>query len=64
MYVARDKDGDLYFYREKPVKCKNRENWTATSGYADFYKIDASLFPKVSWEDEEPTEVELVKKQE
>lgn len=27
-------------------------------------KIDSSLFPEVKWEDEEPTEVELVKKEE
>ena len=30
----------------------------------DFYKLDSSLFPEVKWEDEEPTEVELVKKEE
>ena len=35
MYVARDKDGDLYLFLTRPVK----------------------------WEDEESTEVELVKKE-
>ena len=46
MYIARDKDGDLYLYKKQPVKYS-----------------ESSLFPEVKWEDEEPTEVELVKKE-
>lgn len=62
MYVARDRDGDLYLYKKKPVKYSG--SWQLCSDNPhDFYKIDASLFPEVSWEDEEPTEVELVKTQ-
>ena len=29
----------------------------------DWIKLDSALFPEVKWEDEEPTEVELVKKE-
>lgn len=62
MYVARDRDGDLYLYKKKPVKYSG--SWQLCSDNPHyFYKIDASLFPEVSWEDEEPTEVELVKKE-
>ena len=61
MYVARDKDGDLYLYKKQPVKYS--ESWQLCSDNPhDFYKLDSSLFPEVKWEDEEPTEVELVKK--
>ena len=63
MYVARDKDGDLYLYKKQPVKYS--ESWQLCSDNPyDFYKLDSSLFPEVKWEDEEPTEVELVKKEE
>lgn len=62
MYVARDRDGDLYLYKKQPVKYS--ESWQLSSDNPhDFYKIDSSLFPEVKWEDEEPTEVELVKKE-
>ena len=60
MYVARDRDGDLYLYKKQPVKYS--ESWQLSSDNPhDFYKIDSSLLPEVKWEDEEPTEVELVK---
>ena len=62
MYVARDKDGDLYLYKKQPVKYS--ESWQLCSDNPhDFYKLDSSLFPEVKWEDEEPTKVELVKKE-
>jgi hypothetical protein len=62
MYAARDRDGDLYLYKKKPVKYS--ESWQLCSDNPhDFYKLDSSLFPEVKWEDEEPTEVELVKKE-
>lgn len=61
MYVSRDKDGDLYLYKKQPVKYS--ESWQLCSDNPhDFYKLDSSLFPEVKWKDEEPTEVELVKK--
>lgn len=61
MYVARDKDDDLYLYKKQPVKYS--DSWQLCSDNPhDFYKLDSSLFPEVKWEDEEPTEVELVKK--
>lgn len=50
------------FIKKQPVKYS--ESWQLCSDNPhDFYKIDSSLFPEVKWEDEEPTEVELVKKE-
>lgn len=44
MRVARDKDGSLYLYKNKPT---------------EFHVIglDSDLFPSVKWEDNEPTRV-------
>lgn len=60
MYIARDKDGDLYLYKDHPIKCS--ESWQPSKTSNDWIKLYPSLFPEVKWEDEEPTEVELVKK--
>lgn len=67
MYVARDKYGYLYLFMSKPVKISNQpkyivDGYWAVSNDLDCVEISPSLFPEVKWEDEEPTEVELVKK--
>ena len=53
-WVARDEDGGLYIHTLEP----NKENdfWI---GLGDNLVIDRHLFPRVKWEDEEPTKVEL-----
>lgn len=64
MYVARDKDGVLCVFFKKPVKSDIWERWQSCRDYPhDYFKLDSSLFPEVKWEDEEPTEVKLVKKE-
>ena len=62
MYVARDKDGDLCLFNARPVKIDDRGYWQTSKTSNDWIKLYPSLFPEVKWEDEEPTEVELVKK--
>ena len=56
LYVARDKNRDLYLYSEKPIKNIDEEGWYAQGG---LIYIESDEFPNVKWEDEEPTEVEL-----
>lgn len=63
MYVARDKCGDLCVYAELPQKDKRYECWRPDGVSTDWFILDSILFPEVKWEDEEPTEVELVKKE-
>ena len=64
MYIARDKDGVLCVFFKKPVKSDIWERWQSCSDYPhDYFKLDSSLFPEVKCEDEEPTKVELVKKE-
>lgn len=56
LWIARDKDGDLYLYTRKPEKVE--EYWTVEWPHA-YYQFNTDLFPEVKWEDDEPTEVEL-----
>lgn len=63
MYVARDKDGGLCIFNARPVKIDERGYWQPAKTWLDWIKLDTALFPEVKWEDEEPTEVELVKKE-
>lgn len=63
MYVARDKDGDLYLFLTRPVKDDGLNTWLSEDYFRNWIKLDPSRFPEVKWEDEEPTEVELVKKE-
>lgn len=55
-YIARDKNGELAAYLEKPVKEGNQ--WVCANRDEDsdkkFYIMDDRLFPEIKWEDEEP----------
>lgn len=49
-WIARDKDGQVFVYTNKPIKIYN--NW---HGKSIFYKMAfPKLFQWVKWEDEEP----------
>ena len=54
-WVARDYDGSLYMYPEKPKKMI--DNWYAKK--VGYMKLDDSSFPEVQWSDEEPKEIKL-----
>ena len=53
-WVARDKDGMLYLYEEKPQK--NKYDWKVlhTTGMT---RLPKEWYPEVRWEDEEPLEI-------
>lgn len=57
MWLARDKDGDLAMYENKPFKDKRIEQW-ALGGQWAFLPED--WFSEVQWSDEEPTKVKLI----
>lgn len=49
MYLARDKNNDLYLFNELPHR--GNECWWAESGVDGTYlKLDRSLYPEVTWE--------------
>lgn len=58
MYLARDKNNDLYLFYDHPHR--GTECWWAESGIDGTYlKMDKSLYPEVTW-DTEPLAVALV----
>ncbi|QSV44731.1 hypothetical protein [Geobacter benzoatilyticus] len=58
MYVARDKDSQLYLFKDVPLRGK--ECWWAEAGVDGTYlRLDKALFPEVTWESE-PLPVSLV----
>lgn len=58
MYLARDKNNDLYLFYDRPHR--GTECWWAESGIDGTYlKMEKSLYPEVTW-DTEPLAVALV----
>lgn len=59
-YLARDFDGDLYAYFQKPEKVVEYGGegcWESMTGVCDAVKIKDELFSMVKWTDEEPTKI-------
>lgn len=54
-WVARDKDGNLFAYNDKPTRCDNQKEWFAEKF---LFSMENSFFPELKWEDE-PLEFEL-----
>ena len=57
MWLARDKDGKLAMYENKPFKGDREGQWSL-GGEWDF--LPENWFPEVKWSDDEPTKVKLV----
>ena len=56
LWIARDRDGDLYLYPSKPRKGDYR--FTCGYVYEDYINLDSDEFPEVTFENS-PQEVEL-----
>ena len=54
LWVARDKNGFLFAYEDKPKRCDNQKEWIGRF----LCSMKNSYFPELKWEDE-PIEVEL-----
>lgn len=66
MWIARDKDGTLNLYDGKPFRGTEYQWWMYSGNYSEINKESDSLlgeiiFKDLKWDDE-PLEVELVKK--
>ncbi|MBJ6724923.1 hypothetical protein [Geomesophilobacter sediminis] len=58
MYLARDKNNDLYLFADLPTR--GRDCWWAEAGIDGTYlRLKNSLYPEVSWESE-PRKVSIV----
>ena len=56
-WIARDIDGKLYLYHEKPVKSEELNGKWTGSKWIDFYMYD-HLFQSIQWKDEEPVSID------
>ena len=54
LWAARDKNGKLYLYRDKPIK--DKFVWYSP-GFS--LLLASTLFPEIKWSDEEPTRVSI-----
>jgi len=58
MYLARDKDNQLYLFKDLPLR--GNECWWAETGIDGTYlRLDTTLYPEVTWESD-PLPVALV----
>lgn len=65
MYVARDRDGDLYIYTKEPLKRKDLGMWLSDDRCDRSTKLPINMtLPKSinpMWEDDKPIKVKLVR---
>ena len=54
LWVARDKNGFLFAYEDKPKRCDNQKEWIGCF----FSSMQNSYFPNLTWEDE-PIEIRI-----
>ncbi|MGF3113227.1 hypothetical protein [Facklamia sp. P9177] len=54
-YIARDIDGALHAYRDKPTK--DSYGWIVYESPDDHTRLNKKLFPFIKWEDEDPTKI-------
>lgn len=59
LYVARDKNGNLWLYSGKPRKVENNFWIYSCEQKEDALKINNNLFQNVSYDDEEPFKIEI-----
>lgn len=57
-WIARDMDDTLWVYSSKPVKV--RDQWVCIIESTSPFLADNLNLPNIKWEDEEPTEVEII----
>lgn len=58
LWVARDKNKDLYLFWTKPKKDIDFEQWRNQYGDS-IQELGKSLLPEVKWTDKQPTKVKL-----
>lgn len=56
MWIARDTDGELYLYPNKPIKGDYR--FTCKYVYDDYIALNSDYFPEITFENS-PKQVEL-----
>lgn len=58
VWIARDKNGELYLYKSEPWRCKEDKNGHFDCGDEILLPMDEDMFPEITWENS-PKEFEL-----
>lgn len=61
IFIARDANGDLYLFEKKPHRTQRAEGNVWRTDESDYMRVDSSMFPQLTWEDE-PMEITLKQK--
>lgn len=57
VWIARDKNGELYLFFTKPYRLEDSSIWLESDdGAGNNIRLCDELWPKVKWEDKEPLE--------
>lgn len=59
-YIARDKDGAIFAYSDKPIKREKVWLLTSTDGTWQDISLISRLFSDVKWKDEEPFRIPYI----
>lgn len=57
-WIARDFDGSLYHYSEKPLRDENNDQWATPNSEVSYGELPPKMFPEITWDDE-PRKVEI-----
>ena len=57
MWIARDKNGELWMFKKKPDRMIH--TWCVESITDVSIRLPKQIFPEVQWSDEEPRELVL-----
>ena len=61
-YIARDKNGELFIYEEKPRKLDDKLCWNCSNDLFCLNPRFSVQFPMIKWEDSKPWSIEDLKK--
>ena len=60
LYLARDEDGVLHLFNQKPVKSMLSEDWMADGYHFNMYFFHNCDFSFIKWEDAKPWDVKML----
>ena len=58
-WIARDRNGKLYLYRDRPLRYGNIWRTDDSIAGIGFLRFADELVPEVQWPDKEPTKVKI-----
>jgi hypothetical protein len=60
LWIARDQDGSLFAYQQKPVKVEENDRAFCPAGGCGYMRLPETMFPDIKWEDG-PQQINLIR---